>query len=348
MRWVLAMGMLAAVWPAAAIGDEVRVAIPLGRTLSGKDLEWRAADGRRGRGELDVAAVRLPVRVRGEVAESGGRLVPLPADIIAVDSGRVAVVTLPFERYLQGVVLAEMHPDWPLEALKAQAVVARTFSRKAMTRAAQGERSYDLLAGTSAQEFRYERIMPRNVARAVAATDGEVLRTRTGELAEVFYHSCSGGKTADAVEIWGNRAEGVVSVDDSYSYDCPFYFWTAAVAPEALGGKLGMGPVVEIAVVERGVSGRVVRIELSDDVATKVLTGPELRRLIGADVLRSTLFEVRPAQGAAGPRWVFAGSGSGHGVGLSQFGAKAMADQGKSYREILSFYFPELQLGRGG
>jgi len=348
LRWspILAVGVAAVLVPLGAAADSVRVAIPLGTTLAGDDLAWRDAHGKRGKGELNVVAATPPIRLRGTVARSAGRNVPLPADVVAGPGGRVAVVELDFERYLKGVLPVEMHPDWPLAALQAQAVVARTFARKAMVRGR--GRDYDLVAGTADQEFRYERQVPRAVARAVDGTAGEVLRTPAGALAEVFYHSCSGGKTADAAEIWGNRAEGVVPVVDSFSQDCPFHFWTAAVAPEALGGKLGIGPAAEIAVLERGASGRVVRLELSDDRSVKTLSGPELRRLIGADVLRSTLFEVRPAQGAAGPRWVFAGSGSGHGVGLSQFGAKAMAEQGKSYREILRFYFPQLDLGRGG
>ena len=205
---------------------------------------------------------------------------------------------------------------------------------------------FDVVAGTADQEYRWSPAPSAALRKIVRATSGEVMRTRQGKLAEVFYHSCSGGSTADASEIWPNAVEGIVPVVDPNDTICPDYFWTVQKTPAELGGAIGLGPVSEIDVLSRGPSNRVTKIRFADHSQEKIMTGLAFRQSLGAAHLKSTLFEVRVGSDGQVPVWVFQGSGSGHGVGMSQFGAKALAEEGRSYREILSFYFPRLVLDR--
>lgn len=332
----------------AAANTEVRIGIPLGPTVSASEtMNWRDSRRQRGEGkELELARFQPPGEIDGDgPAVSGGRRFPLPARIVAVNGRPHAVVELGMERYLAGVLPVEMHPEWPTEALKAQAVVARSFAyrRLAGARDRYGDR-VDVVAGTADQEFEWRSIPPSSVVDAIDETEDEILRTRSGRPARAFYHSCCGGHTADASEVWGQSVPGITPVEDAKCTACPNYFWSIAVPPAELGGVLDLGPVSLLRVLRRGLSERVVRLRVSDGDASRELSGLDLRRALGADRLRSTLFRVRTAQTPQGPRWVFQGSGSGHGAGLCQWGAKARAEAGHNYREILAVYFPQLVL----
>lgn len=332
---------------AAASAREVRVAVPLAATVEASAaLRWRDATGKKGRdARFEQAAHKAPIDLSGRgSAVSGGRRFPLPARIIEHGGRRYAVIELELERYLMGVLPVEMHPDWPTEALKAQAVLARTYAARRLT--AGGRDAFDLIAGTIDQEFRWDESPPVRVEAAVRATRGETLTERSGGLAEVTYHSCCGGHTADATEVWGRASPAIVSVDDELCSICPNYFWTLRLDPVELGGAVGLGPVEEVRIEDRGPSGRVRRLVLTDGARSVTMTGMGFRTALGAARLPSTHLQVRAVDDRAGPHWLLQGSGSGHGAGLCQWGARARAEAGQNYRDILSAYFPRLVSGR--
>lgn len=333
--------------PAQSWSTEIVVGVPLSAQVeSAKKIAWRDASGKRGNDlKFALAGRKFPMQLRGEGwASSGGRKFPLPAVLEQVDDKTYAILRLDMAEYLAGVVPYEMHPDWPDEALKAQAVLARTFALRRIQERRHLGRPFQIVAGVEDQEYRWEPAPQSRIVKLVRATQGGVMRTRSGSLAEVFYHSCSGGMTADAGEIWNKSVAGVVPVEDPHDSVCPDYFWTLAIAPAELGALLGMGAVERIDIVEKGPSGRVTAIAFSDGKNQSQVSGVALRQKLGAARLKSTLFGVRAVDLGGEVVWQFQGSGSGHGVGMSQFGAKVQAEEGKSYREILRFYFPQLQL----
>ena len=266
----------------------------------------------------------------------------LPAGLAAQEIVRVrvdgSVRAVPLERYVARVVAREVYASWPAEVLKAQAVVARTYALWARDR---HERDgYDLESSVLSQRYGAEPVQA-SVQRAVDATQSEHLVYDSRPALSVF-HSAAGGRTASAEEVWGEALPYLTSVD-SPDDAAPDHFWSYEISARDLASVLteaGLnGQAAErIEVVHYSPSGRVEQLAIGD---TR-LTGRELRRLLGGRALKSTLFNLRVDDGFV----LFMGSGAGHGVGLSQWGARELARQQRSYREILAHYYPGTSLRR--
>ncbi|MBI4608606.1 MAG: SpoIID/LytB domain-containing protein [Candidatus Rokubacteria bacterium] len=290
------------------------------------------AEGRR------LQAVRLrPEGSRG--LRVNGREYPGILEILRNGGGLAVVNELPLEEYLVGVLRAEASDRWPLEMLKAQAVVARTYA--AYHRKLNVAKPFHLVATTAHQQYA-GRVPPASpVWFAVKETEGEVLLWE-GQLFPAFYHTESGGHTEDPRRVFeANNMPALKPVRDDFSGTSPHYSWSLDLPLSQLTdllrkGGVAVGSVVRIEVLERGPSLRVVRLAVHGTRGTAVLRGTDFRRLVGNDSLKSTFFAVA----VDGKYARFVGRGYGHGVGLSQWGAKAMAEQGHRYRQILKFYYP--------
>lgn len=249
--------------------------------------------------------------------------------------GRLWVINLVLlEDYLLGVLPAEMPQGFPQEALKAQTVVARTFAVNRLNPKA----SYDLCASEMSQLYLGLGVETAKHEEAVRATRGKIL-SYGGKAISALYHADSGGMTAGSEEVFQKALPYLRPRPDPYARG-PKSQWRVSLTPEAalrvlrsLGyapqvtnpkGHLGDSP----AVLERSASGRVWRLRL---LGVEV-QGPEAQRLVRSLGLSSALVEF---QG-----WEALGRGAGHGVGLSQWGARGMAESGYDYREILGYYFP--------
>jgi stage II sporulation protein D len=268
-----------------------------------------------------------------------GRLVIQPSQ-----AGLSVVNEVPVERYVEGILLREVYPGWGAAVLRAQAVVARTYALYRRRRTPP-ERAWDLTAAQDSQVYGGIAAEAPEARRAVAATHGEVLVFR-GRPILAAYHSASGGRTASAREVWGREVPYLVSVPVDGEEVSPDTYWRIPVSTATLGQALAglgwpIGRVEEVRIAERSKSGRVRRAEVRGSGGEVELSGRDLRRAAGG--LPSTLFEVR----REGDRYLFVGSGHGHGVGMSQWGARAMAQRGASYREILEKFYPGARL-RGG
>ena len=241
--------------------------------------------------------------------------------------------------YLAGVVLAEMPADFEEEALKAQAVVARTYTCKRMEHnkhgsaavctnsgCCQGYRDSEEYVNSGGKQDAVEKIRS-----AVTGTDGQVL-VYSGELIDATYFSCSGGQTEDAVAVWGQDVPYLQSVESPGEEDAPRYTGRISYTPEnfrLLTGISGEGSVGSwFGPVTYTDGGGVASIRICGET----FTGTELRGILG---LRSTMFTVSVSDGMI----VFETKGFGHRVGMSQYGAQAMAQEGSSYREILEHYY---------
>ena len=172
------------------------------------------------------------------------------------------------------------------------------------------------------------------------STRGQIL-TFGGEPYPAFYHSCSGGATEDALDVFGANFDTVIGVKDDYSLTCPYAFWMERLSAQQVEGALqragqSIGRVVRIEDLVRSRTGRILRLAIQHTRGTLILEGKRFREILGNDLIRSTDFEVR----ADASGFTFVGRGWGHGVGLSQWGAKEMADLAYQHREILKFYYP--------
>lgn len=288
------------------------------------------------------------------VLEVRGRRVRGVVEVIALAAGSssgqpasagLAVVNeLPLERYLAGTLGREMYGSWGEEALRVQAVASRTYVLHQRERR-RGD-AWHVTSGTQSQVYGGVDAESEVVLAALAATRGEIL-TRAGTPILAAFHSSSGGRTASAEEVWGEARDYLVSVPVEDEWDSPDAYWRAPVTRTTLGravASLGndVGPIVAARVSRRTDSGRVDRIELQGERGAATVSGRQLRSALGESKLKSTLFELREhAEG-----FVFVGSGNGHGVGMSQWGARAMARRGDDYRSILRAFYPGTRISR--
>lgn len=274
-----------------------------------------------------------------------GREYASSLEILRNGAGLTIINELPMEDYLAGVLRAEIGERWPAEALRAQAIVARTYA--AYQRAISAGKPYHIVASTAHQLFA-GRVPPSSPAwNAVQDTAGQVLRWE-GELFPAFYHSESGGYTEDPRTVFAvaRNIPALKPVVCPFSAGSPHYYWNLDVRLGDLTdilrkGGVDVGIVSAIEVTERTPSLRASVVTLRGPRGAVRLRGNELRRIVGFETLKSTLFAVAVDGEAAH----FAGRGYGHGVGLCQWGAKGMAEQGHAARKILEFYYPGATLG---
>lgn len=252
------------------------------------------------------------------------------------------------EDYVTGVVAAEMEPNWPLEALAAQAILARTFTlQKIADEGGVPARQAD--ASTDIEEFQaYDPSRINNtVKEAVRRTRGMVA-AYDGKFIRAWFHANSGGKTASAMEGLGfDKAPTpyVVSIDDPISQQvdpADQKTWTATFSKADVKQALQkMGQTASdfqsIQIAEKGPSGRATKI----GVGSTVVSGPAFRLALGSTKLRSTLID---SVSVSGDKVTFKGKGYGHGVGMSQWGAKGRAEQGTKAEDIVKAYFKNITL----
>lgn len=261
----------------------------------------------------------------------------------ATDKGRLKAVNLvDMEEYLYGVVPREMPPNWPEEALKAQAVVSRTFARYQMS--ANAAREYDIGASTASQVYGGVAAETERTRRAVDATRGRIL-TFNRRPALTYFHANSGGMTEDARNVWRVAIPYLQSVSDNYSARAPGAAWTTFLSFDQIRDAMSrngltVGRISDIETAAYSPSGRAVRMKITHSSGTTVVGGNEFRTMTDPALIKSTLFKTE--RNGRGIR--FEGRGSGHGVGLSQWGARIMAEGGSPYREILLHYYKGLEL----
>lgn len=261
-----------------------------------------------------------------------------PHSIIAVKKGD-SVVQMPLDEYLTGVLLAEMPASFQLEAKKAQAVVARTY---ALRTAELGDKHHgsvctdstccqgylapeDYLRSGGTQEY-------LDAARAAVQQTGGIVLTYDGELIEATYFSCSGGLTEDAVAVWGTDVPYLQSVESPGEENASQYTASVTIPASELLNTLGLhlsgNPADWFGTVTYTEGGGVASMHIGN----KRFTGTQLRSALG---LRSTAFKMQ----VSGTDIVITTKGYGHRVGMSQYGAQAMALDGCDYERILNHYY---------
>ena len=249
-------------------------------------------------------------------------------------SGEVEVKELRLEDYVAGVVSGEMPASFPPEALKAQAVAARSFALTRKLEAQAAGRDHDIASGVVAQVWT-ER--PSAAARAAAeATAGEVLVVGRDPV-EAYFHAACGGRTEAGLPALGRDLPYLVAVECGRCDRAPGVRWRVEATAREVAALAGLrGKATAARVAARSASGRAERVEIAAGGRAASVPAVELRRRLGWSRLPSLAFEVRPA----GEGFAFEGRGRGHGAGLCQWGAAGLAREGKGYRDILAFYYP--------
>lgn len=272
---------------------------------------------------------------------------------VLLESGDVENLTM--GEYLWRVVAAEMPASFEAEALKAQAVCARTYTLWKMSAGKHGEQDADLCDDSACcqayttheeAEIRWGDLTAAytaHIANAVADTDGYIL-IYEGEPIQAVFFSSSVSSTEDAAAVWGSGVPYLVPVDSPEGEEVPNYRSAVTLTAEevrtlakesGLGANLSGDPSGWFSGVSHTASGRVAEITLGG----VTLTGGAARSLFG---LRSACFAVEEEDGV----FTFSVTGYGHGVGMSQYGANAMAKAGDSWREIVSHYYTGITIQR--
>ena len=381
-----------------------------------------------GRLLVNGQAVDFPVEFQGPAAlRLNGRPYRGSLRLVTDRTGFSVVNVIDVESYLRGVLKIEVNPAWPMEALKAQAVIARTYALRQAGR--HGKDGFDLCATTHCQAYRGMSAEDPKTDRAVEETRGIVVFYGS-QLAQTFYFADGAGWTADVSTVWGGGVPYLNCRPEPVSYETPHSRWKATLSQEAMQKtmkalKVPVGTVLEVRPSEKDRGNRVTQLEVRGTERTVSVKGHAFRMAAGSNVIRSTLFDIAPAQGqvpvnlpalqaaipsplqaqparagedplvtltrqgafssaelmdmllhpekrdeyikkaggkptpANPPRTLpfppapvvyrtenapalfeFNGKGWGHGVGLSQWGAKALSEQGWDYKSIISHYYP--------
>lgn len=261
---------------------------------------------------------------------------------------------MPIQDYLVGVVSAEMPAVFEMEALKAQAVAARTYTMRCASSRKHGEAhvctdyaccqawSHEVKLREDWNDF-YERYI-RKIRFAIESTRGEYLSSRNQPILAVF-HSSSAGATANSADVWSASEPYLTSVPSPETGDdVPHYTSTVVCPAEVFSNTiLAAYPAAKfpddtanwVGEISHDCSGRVSSVILGG----VEIKGKEMRRLFS---LRSTAFVLEHAS----ETFTFTVTGFGHGVGMSQYGANKMARLGANYRDILAHYYPKTVLVR--
>jgi SpoIID/LytB domain protein len=379
-------------WPAIVGEPELAVMVQRGPSLH---IRLLVAHRLPGGGELPAGG--LDLAAAGDGVRVGGRSLTAPIDLEPVGAsgatfsadgarfgGRLrlarrgnaveVIERVPLERWLAGVLPAEMDAGWPVEALGAQAIVARSYA-VARWQARPGE-SWHLLRGTA--DVAYDGFVAPSsaVAAAIAATRGRLL-VHDGMAVLARFHAASGGRTEDSDALWPGATlvdgrtplerfsaavEDPASVEGARAlgWTRTHQQWRAAFTTAELSeslatwsrgaGRPRIGSVVAVAIAARQPSDRVARVtvthRLGGSERRDEIDAREFRLAVGANRLRSLWWEKAVMAEARGGQLVVEGRGFGHGVGLSQVGAWWLARDGRDAAEIVRRYFPGAALVR--
>lgn len=285
-------------------------------------------DGQRFHGKLKV--------VSGPRAES--------CDVIHVTN---------LEDYIATLLAKEMNASWPIEALKAQAVAARTYAyykimSQQVSRSKGYETFYDLESSESHQVSGNFFDATARTLQATRETFGQVLKNQLGQLTEVFFHAKCGGQTIVPENVWTNKVQGYEAVEDPYCHDRGGETsWTTVLTSKRLASFLNwmkrnahietsadFKPPLSIHIASSSNEASWTKISVDGHILN--FKKSLLRRFFGRVMFQSNNFELSTKDG----NLLIKGEGRGHGVGMCQIGALSMADEGKGHKNILKHYFP--------
>lgn len=370
--WLTALLWVAAIAPALAGELEMRVAIEQdvsqvqvggstpttlrdgnGRVLAQLPAQTavvaRAENGQVAVSDWRTGAVWLEPSGENGLVWIGGRWYRGRTLVVPTAGGLTAVNYVDLEEYLYSVVGSEVYPNWHPEALKAQAVAARTYAL--YQRQTGANAVFDVGDTVRWQVYNGVEEEASSTIAAVQATRGQVV-THQGRIINAVFHASAGGHTDNVENVWTNPLPYLRAVP-AFDEAAPNAQWTVNVTADQLRAAIpGIGNILSLTPERVSPVGRVITLRATGDAGTKTITGAQLRSALN---LRSTWFSVTSqpdaiasTRGVAGAPTSFqiVGRGFGHGLGMSQWGAQFMALQGRSYMDILRHYYTGTILSR--
>jgi stage II sporulation protein D len=252
---------------------------------------------------------------------------------------------LSIEDYTKGVLPKEASASWNMEALKAQAVISRTYTLANLNK--HSSQGFDLCSTTHCQVYGGAQEEALSCNTAVVYTKGEVL-TYGGKLAQTVFHANCAGHTEDPKYVWGwkDSPAYLSGIKCKYCAGSPHSRWETALDEDFITKKLESagyktGSVKSVKIKGKTKAGSAKEIEIKSANGTIVMNAYKFRLAVDAWKIKSVTFEsIKKRDG----KFVFKGKGWGHKVGLCQWGAKGMGDAGKSYKQILEYYYPKTKL----
>jgi stage II sporulation protein D len=229
---------------------------------------------------------------------------------------------------------------WPKEALKAQAVAARTYAVGNVLSSKFDD--YHLESDVKSQMYTGISRETKFSSQAVQDTKGEIL-VSNNQIVQAYYHSNSGGITETPDMVWGSKLDYLVSVKSDFCKKADTYEWKAVLDKKFIEKKLeslGLGEIQEISIKEFTPTGRVKTLEIKGTESTREIKGQDFRMNLSPMKIRSLLFTIKKEN----DQFLLEGNGFGHGVGMSQWGALNMARANHEYKEILYYYYKNVEL----
>lgn len=256
--------------------------------------------------------------------------------------GKIYIINIiNIEEYLYSVVPSEMPSSWNIEALKAQAVASRTYSYYHLLNN-KSKNIYDLDSTTNFQVYKGISSESESSIKAVSETSG-IIMTYNYEPIMAFFHSTSGGKTADDKDVWpGTDLPYLESVECNYGENSPHNEWLSDLSINEIRDALSkkykrIGNIKKISFKKS--NDRVVEVTIIHANGSIKLTGNSFRMMFPPQKLKSTYFTAKKDKDTL----IINGRGWGHGVGMSQWGAKGRAEKGIKYDEILNYYYKNIK-----
>ena len=254
----------------------------------------------------------------------------------------IAVNYLELEDYIRGILYHEVSHYWPMEALKAQAIVCRTYAVYQMQE--NRLRDFDVTSDIYSQVYGGKTSERYRTTSAVFATAGMML-TFQDKVFPAYFHSTCGGHTEDAFLLWKTNIMPLKGVPCNFCEGSPHFNWHYVLTREEVRDKLVKGgyninSIEDITIMARDGSGRVTDLKIKTAKNESKIPAKDFRNIIGPNIIRSANFSVNLIHDDV----VFEGLGWGHGVGLCQWGAYFMAKRGFSAIQILEYYYPEANL----
>ncbi|WP_300667153.1 SpoIID/LytB domain-containing protein [Desulfoluna sp.] len=307
---------------------------PVTLTRTGQDL---AING------VKAGSQTLSVQTPGRLPRVDGHAYRGEVTLWPEEKGISVVNTLAIEPYLYGVLPKEMSPLWPEEALKAQAIASRTYTYHTLLNR-KGHPRFDLEATTAFQVYGGADAETPETTRPVDLTRGRYLAFQGLPIIACF-HANSGGMTESADAVWGAALPYLQGVKDSFSRLAPEACWKKELKKDTMVRRLWAkgyrpGGIISLTTADPSPSGRTGQVIISTSRGRLELTGNEFRQAMGPTVIKSAWFTAtRQKKG-----YLFEGCGYGHGVGMSQWGARKMATSGFTCDTILHHYYKNVSL----
>ena len=319
-------------------GKSMEYDVPLRISTSGGGLE---INGKRARSQT--------VSIRGRrreliLSKRNGQKWTVSGSVeVQNNAGRLLVLNrVNLEKYVAGVVSSEISSKWHEEALKTQAVAARTYvlHKKMLNR----QQKYDVVASVQDQVYRGNGLVRDSIREAVDETRGMVVAHKNRPIFAA-YSSTAAGPTEDAFNVWEKDLPYLKGVDCPFDEESPRFRWQATIRLNDMEQHLRkegytVGTVATLTPFGFTRAGRVNEVRILHSKGEIILGGQDFRRVMGYSKILSTQFSID----SFGPEVLFSGKGAGHAVGMCQWGAKKMAELGYRYQSILQYYYPGTDL----